>query len=224
MKQHSFRAVILLGTLKPSHVLSHTAVLSEALAEAMEKQSVQTEIIRLVQFDIKPGLKDDMGKGDEWPKILKKILAADIIILATPIWWGLQSSVIQRIIERMDSLNDTLLETGTSPFSNKVAGIIITGAEDGAMHIIGNLLNFLMWNGLTIPPASALSWLGEAEGKSKESLVKLFRKEPTRSMTAVMAQNLAFFAQSLREHPLPKAKGGIRKSIAPGTIGMKSKG
>ena len=145
-------AIVLLATLKPKNQLSHTAVLAKLLMEKLEQSNVQSEMIRLIDYDIKPGIRENMGKGDEWPKILKKILAVDIIIFASPIWWGLHSSLMQRVVERMDTINDALLETGTSPFANKVASVVITGAEDGAQHITGNLLNFFTYNGLTIPP------------------------------------------------------------------------
>ncbi len=145
-------AIVLLATLKPKNELSHTSVLSELLMEKLKKLGVESEVVRLIDHVISPGIKENMGKGDAWPKILKKILMADIIIFASPIWWGLHSSLMQRVVERMDSLNDSLLETGTSPFANKVASVVITGAEDGAQHITGNLLSFFTYNGLTIPP------------------------------------------------------------------------
>lgn len=80
-------AIVLLATLKPENQLSHTAVLAKLLMEKLGRLNVQSEMIRLIDYDIKPGIQENMGKGDEWPKILKKILAADIIIFATPIWW-----------------------------------------------------------------------------------------------------------------------------------------
>jgi multimeric flavodoxin WrbA len=146
-----------------------------------------------------------MGENDEWPEILKKVLASDILIFATPIWWGIQSSLIQRAIERMDELNDKLLETGKSELANKIGGIVITGGEDGAEHIIGNLCNFMVWNGLTIPPACSLSWLGDPGKSSKEDLFKKFKEDKTINNGAkTMARNLAFFAQLLKDHPIPE--------------------
>ena len=129
---------------------------------------------------------------------------------------------MQRVVERMDSLNDSLLETGTSPLANKVASIVITGAEDGAQHITGNLLSFITYNGLTIPPASSVSWLGDAEGKSREQLMSLFSKEPTQSMLAVAADNIVHMATFLRANPYPRASQGIRGSIKSGTVGIKN--
>lgn len=215
------KAVFLLGTLKPSPGFSHTEVLSELLIEHLKENNTESEIIKLVDYDIKPGVETDMG-GDDWPGILKKMLAADIIILATPIWWGIQSSLIQRAIERMDALNDELLETGKSEFANKIAGIVITGAEDGAEHIIGNLCNFMVWNGLTIPPASSLSWLGDASSETKESLLANLRKQKsTNGMARTMARNLTFFARLLKNNPIPSEEGGISQDIFPGTVGMR---
>jgi multimeric flavodoxin WrbA len=200
------RAIFLLGTLKKKQVLSHTQAMCEVVAEIFKSQeNVDSEIIRLRDYDIQPGVKTEID-GDDWPKILKKMLRADIIIFATPVWWGIQSSLIQRIIERLDELNDELLETGKSEFGNKVGGIVITGAEDGAEHIIGNILNFMSFNGFTIPPAPSVSWLGDASDETKESLKKKFRKGPVYSTARTFARNEAYLARLLRDNPLPQSE------------------
>jgi multimeric flavodoxin WrbA len=46
---------------------------------------VTGESVRLVDLDIKPGVEKDMGDGDAWPGVRKKMLAADILLVATPI-------------------------------------------------------------------------------------------------------------------------------------------
>jgi multimeric flavodoxin WrbA len=223
MKTDNLKAIFLLGTLKTVSEFSHTQVLCELLIEEFQKHNVESEIIRLVEYNIKPGIKNDMGEGDDWPGILKKVLGSDIIIFATPIWWGIQSSLIQRIIERMDELNEHLLETGESELANKIGGIVITGAEDGAEHIIGNICNFMVWNGLTMPPACSLSWLGDASKDDMESLLKKLKgQKSTAYMAKTMARNLVFFARLLKANPIPQGKEGIKKHIAEGTIGMKS--
>ena len=215
-------AIFLLGTLKPKEEFSHTDVLCQLLIENLQQFDISSEIIRLTEYTIKPGIKTQAPGGDDWPDILKKMLAADIIIFATPIWWGIQSSLIQRVVERLDELNDKLLETGTSDFQNKIGGIVITGAEDGAQHIAGNLLNFMVWNGFTMPPACSLSWLGDASKDTTETLLERFRKLPAISAGArTMASNLAFFAKLLKDNPIPTEGEGVLGDIAPGTVGMK---
>jgi multimeric flavodoxin WrbA len=197
------KAIFLLGTLKKKNVLSHTQVLCEAVANTLkEQEGVESEIVRLRDYDIQPGTRTEID-NDDWPKILDRVLASDIIVLATPVWWGIQSSLIQRVIERMDELNDELLETGKSKFFNKTGGIVITGAEDGAEHIIGNILNFMAWNGFTIPPAPAVSWLGELSEETREAAEAKFKEKEMRDNLRVFARNQAFIARLLKENPLP---------------------
>ena len=200
------KAIFLLATLKHKRgggEFSHTETLSELVIECLRQYEVRSEIVRLVDYDIKPGLKSNMGKGDEWPGILKKVLAADIIVFATPIWWGNQSSLMQRTIERLDELHNELLETGESRLTNKVGGIVITGEEDGEQHITGNISNFLLSIGVTLPPQCAISYQGDYERATKNSLAKRFREE-NGDAAERMARNLAFFARLLRENNIPQ--------------------
>lgn len=199
------QAVILLGTLKnsTSSDFSHTEILSRLLVEDLLDHGVHTDMVRLADYTIPPGLKNDMGGNDQWPLILKKIFAADIVILATPIWWGSHSSIIQRVIERMDELNDEIAATGKSELLNKVGGMVITGAEDGAQHVIASLANFMIWNGLTLPPACSLSYLGSYQDETASSLLEKFRAQSyTRGMAKTMARNLAHLARTLKNNPL----------------------
>jgi len=213
------KAVFLLGTLKKKQVLSNTQALCEVVADVFAKQEdVKSEIVRLRDYDIQPGTKTEID-DDDWPKIVKKMLKADIVIFATPIWWGIQSSLTQRAIERLDELNDELLETGKSEFANKVGGVVITGAEDGAEHIIGNILNFMTWNGFSIPPASSVSWLGDAEGQTKEDLKKKFSKGSVGSMIKTFARNEAYLARLLKANPFPLSEKVKHRQ---GAIGYRS--
>jgi multimeric flavodoxin WrbA len=201
------RAVFLLATLKHKRgggEFSHTEVLSELVVECLREHDVASEIVRLVEFDIPPGTKSNMGKGDEWPRILEKVLAADIIVFATPIWWANQSSLMQRTIERLDELHTELRETGKSRLFNKVGGIVITGEEDGEQHITGNISNFLLSSGVTLPPLCAVSYQGSYSRATKTSLARKFREEKATARGAkVMARNLAFFARLLRDNQFP---------------------
>ena len=207
------KAVVLLGTLKRSPKLSNTLVLSEFLAKHLKAQDVSTEIVRLADYKILAGTSSDEGHGDQWPKILKKILVADIIIFASPIWWGNMSSLLQMAIERMDELNNELLRTGSSPLANKAAGIVITGGEDGVQHLIGQIANFAVWNGLTLPPAASLSWLEDKGGNTRASLMKQFEKGYQKPMAALLARNLAHFARLLKRHPLKASKDAKKQNL-----------
>lgn len=173
-------ATILLGTLKQSG-LSNTETLCEFLVQRMEKQGVRAEIVRLVDHRILPGTCSDMGEGDEWPAILEKVLASDFVVFATPIWWDSASSLIQRVIERLDELHDEVLAGKPSRLEGKCGAIVITGDSDGAQHIIGNLCNFFNAVGLLIPPYATLSVLWERQAKDKkptrEELMKKYEQD-----------------------------------------------
>ncbi len=52
--------------------------------------------------------------------------------------------------------------------------------------------------------------------------MKLFSKEPTRSLIDIAGNNLVHAASLLRSHPYPKATRGIRGSIKSGTVGIKN--
>jgi multimeric flavodoxin WrbA len=202
------KAVVLLATLKRKRgggEFSHTETLAELVIEELKTHDVASEIVRVVEYEVKPGIKSNMGPGDEWPAILKKILAADIIVFATPIWWGNQSSLMQRVIERLDELHTELRETGKSRLMNKVGGVVITGEEDGEQHVTGNISNFLLSIGVTLPPLCAVSYLGEYERATRNSLRKRFREEKeTLKAAQTMARNLAFFGRLLRDNKIPE--------------------
>jgi multimeric flavodoxin WrbA len=198
----NIKATFLLATLKHKRggsAFSHTEVLSELVVECLREHDVVSRIIRLADYDIPPGNKSRMSAGDDWPAILEQVLESDIIVFATPIWWGNHSSLMQRVIERLDELHDELLETGKSRLDKKVGGIVITGEEDGEQHITGSISNFFLNMGLTLPPHCGISYQGSYTRATKKSLARKFREEKKiADGAAKMAKNLASFAQLLK--------------------------
>ena len=153
-------------TLKKSPELSHTQGLVDASAAIMREHGVTVEEIRLVDHDIATGVWPDMREHgaatDDWPDIFEKVLAADILVLAGPIWLGDNSSVTKRLIERIYSLSGMLNDRGQYLFYGRVAGCLITGNEDGIKHCAQNVLYSLQHVGYTIPPNADAGWIGEA--------------------------------------------------------------
>lgn len=90
-------AVSLSCALEPSPEQSHTKALMATSQAIMNAERVRTEVIRAVDHDIAPGVQPDMtahgAARDDWPALAEKILAADILVLGTPIWLGEKSSV-----------------------------------------------------------------------------------------------------------------------------------
>ena len=93
-----------------------------------------------------------MGDGGARPGLHQQVLAADILVIATPTWLGQHTSVAQRALERLDAeLSDTDDQGRPRTFS-KVALAVVVGNEDGAHHISAALYQALNDVGFTIPP------------------------------------------------------------------------
>jgi multimeric flavodoxin WrbA len=200
------KSVFLLGTLKASTEISNTQILSEFLANHLKSNDTESEIIRLADYNIKPGVFTSID-SDDWPAIFEKILEAEIVIFATPVWWGSQSSLIQRVIERLDEIHDEIMNSGRSRLTNKVAGIVVSGDSDGAQHIIGNLANYFAALGLTFPPFGSLTvlWPGFAKKSNKSPKEIMKYLEDTYTSTAKKAaQNLTFIANMIKNNPYPE--------------------
>jgi len=134
------KALIINCTLKKSPDTSNTEALANVLAEELDKHGVAVHVVRAVDLDILPGVTSDEGTLDDWPKLRKEILASEILILASPTWLGLLSSVAQRVIERLDGLFGERDEAGRPVAYNHVAGFVATGNSDGAKHVIGEMM------------------------------------------------------------------------------------
>ena len=160
------RAMYVNCTLKPSPELSHTQGLVDASANVMVRFGVKVEQIRAVDHDLAPGVQIDMTEHgaahDEWPPLLERVLDADILVLAGPIWLGETSSVMRRVIERLYAASGELNDRGQSVFYGRVGGCLMTGNEDGLKHCAMNVLYSLQHLGYTIPPQADAGWVGDA--------------------------------------------------------------
>ncbi len=182
--------------------VSNTEELAQLVLDNMKPNKISAEIIRLADKNIPVGLGFDEGPGDEWPEIVNKIIASDIIIFATPIWWGGRSSLMQRIIERMDAFDEEQIKEGRSALLNKVAGVVITGSEDGAQSVLAGIMEVLTFMNFTLPPQACAYWVGEVGQDPKGDRERRLANQATKHMAQNLARNLVFYAQLLKMHPL----------------------
>ena len=89
------KALVLNGSLKHSEDISNTEELAQRVLQEMRAHKVSSGIIRLADKNIPVGLGFKENNEDDWPGIVDKIKASDIVIFATPVWWGGRSSLIQ---------------------------------------------------------------------------------------------------------------------------------
>ncbi|KAB7740608.1 flavodoxin family protein [Nostocoides sp. F2B08] len=210
------RAAFINCTLKRSPEESNTAGLMAVSARIMREQGVSVDEIRAVDHDIAPGVQPDMREHgwerDEWPALAERILAADILVIGTPIWLGDKSSVCTRVVERLYALSGELNDKGQSLFYGRVGGVVVTGNEDGIKHVAMNVLFSLQHLGYLVPPQVDTGWVGEAgpgpsyldEGSGGPE------NDFTQRNTEIMTWNLMHLAVMLRDAGGIPAAGNSR--------------
>lgn len=200
------KALVLNCTLKKSPATSNTEALARVVTAALEKEGVEIEFVRLVDHTIHPGVLSDMGNGDQWPAIREKLLDAEILIVATPTWVGLPSSLAQRMIERMDAMLSETDEEGRPVALNRVAGVVVTGNEDGAHNVIFTVSGALGDIGYTIPGQAWTYW-NKGPGPGPDYLDTDEGHDWSHTTGQAAAQNLLAVARALAEHPIPPPPG-----------------
>jgi len=199
------KAVFINSTLKKSPRQSNTRGLINVSKNIMVKEGVAVEVIRAADYTLPNGIQTDMTKEgeekDDWPKLFKKIISADILVICTPIWLGERSSICTKIIERLYSMSAKENEKGQYIYYGKVGGCLITGNEDGIKHCAMSILYSLQHLGYSIPPQADAGWIGEVgPGPSyldEESNAQ--ENDFTNRNTTFMTYNLLHLASMLKQ-------------------------
>lgn len=161
------RAVFINGTLKRSPEVSHTDALIAISSHVMSRVGVHVDMIRTIDHTIPSGVYPDMREhgwpSDDFPALYRNLIEpANIVVLATPIWLGDQSSMTRVVVERLYGWSSDLNVEGQWSYYGKVGGVLVTGNEDGGKHCAAQLLYALSHIGFTIPPQADAYWVGEA--------------------------------------------------------------
>ena len=207
------KAVVFNCTLSKDEAKSHTRILLSAAEKILTDNGVSVDHIHVAGQEIAHGMSADMTKEgwarDDWPAIWPRVLAADIVILATPIWLGEESSYCRKVIERLYAMTSLTNEKGQQIYYNKVGGALVTGNEDGVKHVSMSIVWALQHMGFTIPPQADTGWIGPIGpgpsfgDKSESGQPVGFDNDFTKQSTAQLAWNLIHLARIL------KAAGGI---------------
>ncbi len=199
----ALKAIALNATLKATGGKpSSTDRMLALIASAMSKDGVETETVRLADFNIKPGVSSDEGDGDDWPEIRQKVLDADILILGTPIWLGQPSSVSKRALERMDAFLEETDDAGRMVSYGRVAAVAVVGNEDGAHHVCAELYQALNDVGFTIAANAVAYWVGEAMGSTNFSDLEHIPETVTTAVD-MLARNTVHLARLTKDNPYP---------------------
>jgi multimeric flavodoxin WrbA len=189
-------------TLKAGRKRSSTDKLLRQVIDEFGKYDAECELVRIADHNVKPGVLSNEGKGDAWPAIRTKLVAADILLFGTPIWMGHPSSVAQRVMERMDAFLDEKDDRDRMPSYPKVLTVAIVGNEDGAHNVSANIFQGLNDVGFTVAPNAVTYWVGEAMGE--KNYVDLDHvPRVVADATAMMVRNAVHLARLLKREPYP---------------------
>jgi multimeric flavodoxin WrbA len=195
-------ALVLVCTLNKSPVESSSDLIGRQVLEELGKHDVEGEVVRVVDHDVRFGVSTDEGDGDEWPAIRARMLAADILVIATPIWLGQPSAVAKMVLERLDAEISETDDEGRLLTFGKVAAVAVVGNEDGAHHTIAECLQALNDTGFSVAANAGTYWVGEAmqgvDYKDHDT-----SPEATTSAITSVAANTAHLARLLKESPYP---------------------
>ena len=209
------RAVYVNGTLKPSPTTSHTDGLIAISEHVLRGVGARVDTIRVVDHTIPPGVQPDMREHgydvDDFPDLYRSLIApAHIVVLASPIWLGDQSSMTRLVIERLYGWSGRLNDAGQWSYYGKVGGVLVTGNEDGGKHCAAQMLYALSHIGFTIPPQADSYWVGEAgPGPSYLDDEHGAQNHFTTRNTVFAAWNMLHAARRLTDHGGIPAHGNV---------------
>lgn len=194
----ALKALVLACTLKPSPADSSSVLLGTQVLDALGSFGVDGELVRVADHHVRFGVSTDEGDGDEWPALREQVLAADILVLATPIWLGQPSSVCKMVLERLDAELGETDDEGRLSTYGKVGIVAVVGNEDGAHHCTAELVQALNDTGFSFAANAATYWVGEAmQGTDYQDHEKTPEKTEQTTRTAVAnAVHLARYLQS----------------------------
>ena len=149
------KALFINTTLTRSPGVSHTQYLVDISSSIMAKQGVAVDQFRAVDHAIATGKYPDMRQhgwsDDAWPDLFEHVRAADVLVIAGPIWLGDNSGETKKIIERLYAHSGEPNDEGQSFYYGRVGGGLITGNEDGIKHCASNVLYSLQHIGYAVP-------------------------------------------------------------------------
>lgn len=174
------RILIVEASLKAVDKPSNTRSMCRVAKEALEREGADVVVrpLKGMTYDFSTNFAADDGSADDMTALLKSVIDMDAVVIATPIWWGVHSSLAQSFIERMDNFDDWANEHKINPMMKKAFATIVSGGGDGFQHIHGIHSAFASYLGFTVPPKSMLECTMQ-DGKKIESDRELAEKATT---------------------------------------------
>jgi multimeric flavodoxin WrbA len=161
----------IVGIVGSPRIGGNTEYLVAETLKAMEKDDVQTELVRLSDKEIKPcdACLSCRKTGycwieDDLKSIFDKMTNADGIILSSPVYFGSATPQIKALIDRAGYLS---IAKGRV-FENKVGGAIVVARRAGHNFTLAQLLFFFLHQGMIVPGST---YWNIAFGREKNEVI-----------------------------------------------------
>jgi multimeric flavodoxin WrbA len=132
----------------------NTEILAGEALRAAAEEGAEIEMVRLAEREVKPcdacltcRVTRDCRIKDGFQEVFDKMVEADGIILATPVYFGSATPQIMALLDRAGYLS---MARGRV-FENKVGGAIVVARRAGHNFTLAQLLFFLLHQGMIIP-------------------------------------------------------------------------
>jgi multimeric flavodoxin WrbA len=197
-----------LGVNASARTDGFTAELLDEVLEAARRKGAETERLDLVKhpfplcagnYSLDPASCGPetcvQGPWDGFGRVAERILTADAVVFATPVYWFSASARMKALLERMTSMeNQGLLNLG------KPMALLAVAEEEGAAQALAQMLLPLSYMGFVLAPLGLVYAHRRGKGTLKEDLEVL---EDAR----IAGENLVLMAERLKgtafQEPLP---------------------
>lgn len=171
----------------------NTEALVRVALREIRKAGLEAELISLAGKKIAPcdGCRGCVETGkckfkDDFDPILAKMLKAEGIILASPVYYGAATPQIVSLISRCYKLDE-------KPLKNKVGGPIVVARRAGQNFTFAQLMFFFMIQGMIVPGST---YWNIAFGRNKGEAMK--DKEGVKTVRN-FARNMAWLIKKVNE-------------------------
>jgi multimeric flavodoxin WrbA len=157
-----------------------------------------------------------MDPSDQLDRVYEALVHwADVVLVATPIRWGAESSLYHRMVERMKCVQNQITVANRVLGRNKVAAFIVTGGQDNVQAVVGQMMAFFGEIGCQFPPfpfvAHSRGWSAE---DMERNVAEVRGSEELRQGARMLVARAVHTARILLDHEpaLGSVERGGRKA------------
>jgi nitrite reductase/ring-hydroxylating ferredoxin subunit/multimeric flavodoxin WrbA len=198
-------------------------LLDTALEHAATGLACETRHIRLRELEFRncEGYYSKSARACTWPcsitqmddkdqmaEVYEAVVHwADIVLVSTPIRWGVASALYFKMAERLNCVQNEITTHDVVLIRNKVAGFIITGGQDNVQGVAGGMLAFFSELGFSFPPfpfiAHTRGWSAE---DMERNVTQVRQSDELREAARALVQRSVELSRTLLADVIPPAE------------------